>query len=178
MGLGADPATEIFAWLRVAGLAGLLGFALWRARRRWLASAPGDQARRLVYPCLAVLLGSSIYLGLLTIFLAPWLIFYVVAVAAFWVMVPTVASVAAVDLGAKLLRAERTAPWFAGGIVAYVAIAFLWLGLTGRSAMRLIPGLWLETLLLASIPTSAAILWWAYLPGSGGGSGGIEEAFE
>jgi hypothetical protein len=41
----------------------------------------------------------------------------------------------------------------------------------------LIPELWPEYLALASIPTSAALICWAYLPGGGGGSR-VAERFE
>jgi hypothetical protein len=123
-------------------------------------------------------LGFGLYLGLLTIFLAPLMLFYVAAIVAFWVAVPAIASVAAVDLGAKLLQAERTGFWFGAGIVAFVAVTFIWLGLVGIGPLLLVPGLWLEFLTIASIPVSGAAIWWSFLPGGGSGGGRIAETFE
>jgi hypothetical protein len=179
MDLSLETGIGLYYWVRLAGLGGLLGFALWRARRRWLGAMPESAARRIVYPCLIILLGFSIYLGLLTIFLNPFWIVYVIAVTAFWVAVPAFASVAILDLGAKLLRAERTGLWLGLGIAAFIAITFLWLGLTGVDEPVLIaPGLLqLEYLTFALIPAAAGNLWWAYLPAAGGG-GGIETTFE
>jgi hypothetical protein len=176
MDAGVGTGLALFYWLRFAGLAGLLGFALWLARRRWLAAAPESRARRNLFPCLAILLGFSIYLGLLTVFLAPFLILLVVAIAAFWVMVPALASIMILDLAAKLLGAERDGFWFGAGILAFVAADFLWLGLTGVGHWPGGPGLWPEYLALTSIPAAAAIIWWSYLPGGGGGD--IATAFD
>jgi hypothetical protein len=179
MDLSLETGIGLYYWARLAGLGGMLGFALWRAHRRWREAAEESPARRILYPCLAILLGFAIYLGLLTIFLNPFMIVYVIVVTAFWVAVPAFASVAILDLGAKLLRAERTGLWLAVGILAFVAVTFLWLVLTGIDEPVLIaPGLLqLEYLTFALIPAAAGTLWWAYLPGAGGG-GGIEEAFE
>ena len=180
MDLSFDTGIGLYYWVRLVGLGGLLGFAIWRARRRWLEAMPGSAARRILYPCLALLLGFSIYLGLLTIFLNPFWIVYVIAITAFWVVVPAVVSIAILDLGAKLLRAERTGFWLGAGIVAFVAITFLWLGLTGMDEPVLIaPGLLqLEYLTFALIPAAGGILWWAYLPGGADGGTGIETTFE
>jgi hypothetical protein len=168
---------EFFYWLRFAALAGLLALTLMRARRRWLNAAEGDQARRILLPWAVVIFGFSIYLGLLTVLVAPLAIFWVVAIVALWVAVPAVASIAVLDIGARLMQAERTGFWLGAAIVAYVAVTFLWLGLLGIGPLLLVPGLWLEFLGIASVPVSAAFVWWSYLPGGGGG-GGIAEAFE
>lgn len=174
---GADPSLELFFGLRFGGLAGLLVLAIFLARRRWRDVAEGDQARRIIFPWLAVILGFSIYLGLLSIFLAPFVIFWVIAMVAFWVAVPSVVTILLLDLGAKLLQADRTGFWLGAGIIAYVASAFIWLSLVGIGPLLLFSGLWLEVLALASIPVSAAVLWWAYLPGGDEGSG-VAKTFE
>lgn len=173
-----DLALEIglFYWARFAGLAALLVLAIFLARRRWRAGAPGDQARRIIFPWLAVIFGFAIYLGLLGILLSPFVIFWVVGIVAFWVSVPSVATILVLDLGAKLLQAERTGFWLGAGITAYVATLFIWLGLVGVGPLLLFTGLWLETLAIASIAVSAAILWWAFLPGGGGDD--VAKAFE
>ena len=176
MDLGLDTGLGLYYWARLAGLSGLLGFALWRARRRWLDSAPEGRARRLLYPCLFILLGFSLYLGLLTFFLNPFAILSIIGIVAFFVAVPALASVLLLDLGAILLGAKRTGRWLGAGIVAFVGVTFLWLGLTGIDEPVLIaPGLLqLEYLTVATIPAAAGILWWAYLPGGEG----IESAFD
>jgi hypothetical protein len=168
---------DLFYWLRIAALAGLVAFAIVQARRRWLRSTPDDMSRRILLPWLVILAGFSVYLGGLTMLLSPILIFWVVAIVALWVATPAVASIVAVDLGAKLLQAERTGFWLGAGIVAYLAITFIWLGLLGVGALLLVPGLWFELLVLATIPVAAALIWWSYLPGGGGGSA-LAETFE
>lgn len=174
----ADPGLAILPWLRLAGLVGLLAFAIVQARRRWLRGAPGDQAKRIIFPWLYILIGFSIYLGLFTIVLAPIALFRVVAIVAIWVAVPAVASIAALDAGAKLLQAERTGFWMGAGIIAYLAITFLWLGLRGIGQLLVYPGLWLEFLILATIPAAAAICWWSFLPAERGGGSGIAKTFD
>lgn len=178
MGPGAGT-IELFYWLRFAALAGLLGLCLYRARHRWQSGAADDMAKRILLPWLVILLGYSIYLGLLTILVAPLALFWVVALVALWVAVPAIASIVVVDLGAKLLMAERTGFWLAAGIIAYLAITFIWLGLLGVGPLLLLPGLWPEVLALAATPAAAALIWWSFLPGGGGGDGGgIAETFE
>ena len=90
---------------------------------------------------------------------------------------PSIVSILAVELGAKLLEAERTGFWLGAGIVAFLAITFIWLGLYGIGPLLFLPGLWLEVLLLCSVPVAAAVSWWSFLPGGGGG-GGIAKTFE
>jgi hypothetical protein len=177
MGLGAASTIELLYWLRLAALAGLLGFTIVQARRRWLRGGPDDMARRILLPWLVILFGFSIYLGLLTILISPIALFWVVAIVAFWVAVPAVASILVVDLGAKLLQAERTGFWLGAGLVAYLAVTLIWLGLLGIGPLLLQIGLWLELLALGTIPAAGALVWWSYLPGGGGGSG-IAETFE
>jgi hypothetical protein len=177
MDSGLGSALESFYWLRFAGLAGLLAFAILRARRRWLNGSPEATAKRIIFPGLALILGFAIYLGLFTIVIAPILVLYVAAVVSFWVAVPAIASIAVVDLGAKLMQAERTGFWLAAGIIAYIAITFLWLSLIGIGPLLFLPALSLEFLALASVPAAAALIWWSYLPGAGGGSR-IAETFE
>ncbi len=172
---GVAGMIETFYWLRFAALAGLLGFAIVQARRRWLRGAPDDMSRRILLPWLVVLAGFSVYLGLLTILVAPIALFWVVAIVAWWVATPAVASIVAVDLGAKLLQAERTGFWLGAGLVAYLAITGIWLGLLGVGPMLLLSGVWLELLALATIPAAAALIWWSYLPGGGGGGRGGED---
>ena len=158
---------ESLYWLRLAALAGLLALAILRARQRWLRGEAGDQARRILFPWLNVILGFSIYLGLLTILFAPLMIFWVVAIVALWVATPAIASIVVVDLGAKLMQAERTGFWLGAALIAFVAITFAWLGLLGLGPLLLVPGLWLEWLAIASVPASAAFIWWSWLPVAG-----------
>ena len=91
--------------------------------------------------------------------------------------VPAIVTVLAVDLGARLLGAERTGFWLGAGLIAYVAITLIWLGLLGVGPLLLLTGLWLEFIALTTIPVAAALIWWSFLPGGGGGSG-IAETFE
>ena len=169
---------ELLYWLRFAALAGLVGFTMVMARRRWLRGEEGDMARRILLPWVVILIGFSIYLGLLTIFLSLLALFWVVAIVAIWVAVPAVVSILAIDLGAKLLQAERTGFWLGAGIVAFLAVTFIWLGLLGVGQLLfLAPGLWLEFLALAAVPVAAALTWWSFLPGGGGGSR-VAETFE
>jgi hypothetical protein len=168
---------ELFYWLRLAALAALLAFAIVQARRRWQNGAPDDTARRVLLPWLVILIGFSIYLGLLTILLSLIMLFWVVAIVAIWVAVPAIVSILAVDLGGKLLQAERTGFWLVAGLIVYLAITFIWLGLLGVGQLLFVPGLWLEFLALATIPAAAALVWWSFLPGVGGGSG-IAKTFE
>ena len=167
---------EALYWARLAALAALLGFAIVRGRRRWLRGEAGDQPRRIIFPWLTMILGFSIYLGLFSILFAPLTIFTVVAIVALWVAVPAVATIVAVDLGAKQLQWERTGFWLGAGIIAFVAVTFAWLGLLGLGPLLLIPGLWLEWLAIASVPASAALVWWSYLPDESGDH--ISKAFE
>jgi hypothetical protein len=177
MGLGLDSAIGLFYWLRIAGLAGLLALAIVLAWRRWLNGAPGEPTKRVLMTWLAIVLGFAIYGGLLSAFLAPALIFWLAAIVAIWVLIPAVISVMVLDFGAKLLEAERTGFWLAAGIIAYVAVTFIWLGLIGLGLLFMVPGLWLETLAITSIPVTAAVTWWSFLPGGGGGSG-VAKTFE
>ena len=163
-------AIELFYWLRLAALAGLVAFAIVQARRRWRSGAPDDMARRILLPWLSILVGFSIYLGLLTILLNLLALFWVAAIVALWVAVPAIVSILAVDLGGKLLQAERTGFWLGAGLIAYLAVTFIWLGLLGVGPLLFLPGLWLEFLALATIPAAAALTWWSFLPGGGGGS--------
>jgi hypothetical protein len=170
-------AIGIFYWLRFAGLAALLVLAIFHARRRWLNGEPGEPTKRVLFPWLAIILGFAIYCGLLSAFLAPVLIFWIVAIVAIWVLIPAIISVLVLDFGAKLLEAERTGFWLGAAIIAYVAITFIWLGLIGLGLLFIVPGLWMETLAITSIPVAAAVTWWSYLPGGGGGSG-VARTFE
>ena len=173
----ADPGLELFYLLRLGALAGLLSFSVVRARGRWARGEPEDQGRRILIPWITVIFGFCVYLGGFTILFHPLIILYVVAVVAVWVAVPSVASIVVVDLGAKLLKAERSGFWLGAAIIAFVAIAFAWLGLLGLGPLLLVPGLWVEFIALASIPASAAILWWSWLPEASGGEN-IAETFE
>ena len=168
---------EFFYWLRLGALAGLVAFAAVRARRRWQEGAPDDTGRRILLPWLVILVGFSIYLGLFTVLLNLFALFWVAAIVALWVAVPSIVSILAVDLGGKLLQAERTGFWLGAGLVAYLAITFIWLGLLGVGPLLFLPGLWLEFLALATIPAAAALVWWSFLPG-GGGASGIAKTFE
>ena len=163
-------------WVRLAALAGLLALAILRARQRCLKGEAGDQGRRILFAWLNVILGFAIYLGLFSFLFAPLAIFYVVAIVLLWVAAPAIASIVVVDVGAKLMQAERTGFWLGAGIIAFVAITFLWLGLLGLGPLLLVPGLWLEFLALASIPAAAAIIWWSWLPEAAGEH--ISKAFE
>jgi len=174
--MGSWAALEFFYWLRLGALAGLLALTLMHARRRWLKGEEGDTARRILLPCVAVIVGYSLYLGLLTVLCAPLVIFWVVAIVAIWVAVPAIVSILVLDLGARLLQADRTGFWLGAGLIAFVAITFAWLGLLGIGPLLLIPGLWLEWLAIASVPVSAAFVWWGYLPDRSGDS--ISKAFE
>lgn len=167
--LSAGGTLELFYWLRVAALAGMVALAVVRARRRWLGSAEADTSRRILLPWIAMITGYAIYLGAFTILLAPFLIFSVVATVALWVAVPSIVSILAIDFGARLLEAERTGFWLGAGIVAYLAFTFIWLGLFGIGPLLFLPEAWLEVLLLSSVPVMAALIWWSYLPGGGGG---------
>ena len=169
-------AAELVYWLRLAALAALLGFAIHRARRRWLNGAPGDQPRAILLAWLAVLVGFSLYVGLLAILVAPLAIFFVVAVVAVWVAVPALVTIAIFDIGARLLQADRTGFWLGAALVGFVAATFLWLGLLGAGPLLLLPGLWLEWLALASVPAAGALVWWSFLPDRSGDS--ISRAFE
>lgn len=175
--MGFGGTLELFYWLRIAALGGLVGFAILLARRRWLRAEVGDTAKRILLPWLVILVGFSVYLGGLTFMLSPIAIFWVVAIVALWVAVPAIASIVALDLGAKLLQAERTGFWLGAGIIAYLAVTGIWLGLLGVGPLLLLPGLWLEFIALATIPVAAALIWWSFLPGGGGGSE-IAETFE
>ena len=175
--LGAGGTIALFYWFRVAALAGLVALAIVRARRRWLRSAEADTSRRILLPWLAMTAGYAIYLGALTILLVPFRIFYVAATVALWVAVPSVVSILAIDVGARLLQAERTGFWLAAGIVAFLAVTFIWLGLFGVGPLLFLPEAWLEVLLLAAVPVAGALIWWSFLPGGGEG-GGIAETFE
>jgi hypothetical protein len=148
---------ELFYWLRLAALAGLVAFAAVQARRRWLRSAEGDTTRRILLPWLVLPTGFSIYLGLLTIFLNLIALFWVAAIVALWVAVPAIVSILVVDLGGKLLEAERTGFWLGAALITYLAITFIWLGLLGVGQLLFLPGLWLEFLALATIPAAAAL---------------------
>ena len=174
--MGSYGALEFFYWLRLAALAGLLALTMVQARRRWSNGAPGHTARRILLPWLAVITGFSLYLGLLTILFAPLIIFWVVAIVAIWVAVPAIVSILVLDLGARLLQADRTGFWLGAGLIAFVAITFAWLGLLGIGPLLFVPGLWLEWLALASVPVSAALVWWGYLPDRSGDD--ISTAFE
>jgi hypothetical protein len=178
MGFGVGSPFELLYWLRLAALAGMVGLAIAQARRRWLRAEEGDAlARRILYPSLTAILGFAIYLGLFTVVLAPVMLLYVVAIVAIWVAVPAIVSVLAVDLGARALAAERAGFWLGAGLIAYVAITLIWLGLLGVGPLLLLTGLWLEFIALTTIPVAAALIWWSFLPGGGGGSG-IAETFE
>ena len=168
---------EFLYWLRLAALAGLLGLTIVQARRRWQRGVPDDMSRRILLPWLVILVGFSLYLGLLTVVLTPIALFWVVAIVALWVAIPSIASIMFVDLAAKLLQAERTGFWLGAGLVAYLAITFIWLGLLGVGQLVFLPGVWLELLALATTPAAAALTWWSFLPG-GGGSSRIAETFE
>jgi hypothetical protein len=170
-GLGLLP------WLRLAALAGLLAWSILRARRRWLRGEPDDQSRRILLPWIELLAGFSIYLGLFTILLMPVLLFQVVATVLLWVATPAIVSIVVVDLGAKAMQAERTGFWLGAGLVAWLAITFIWLSMLGIGDLLFVPGLWFELMILCLAPAAAAISWWSWLPGSGGGSG-IAETFE
>jgi hypothetical protein len=176
--LELGPTLDLLYWLRLAALAGLLGLCIHWARRHWRRDGPDDMSRRVLLPWLVILIGFSIYLGGLTMLVAPIAIFTVAVIVALWVAVPAIASILVVDLGAKLLGAERTGFWLGGGIIAYVAVTFIWLGLLGVGQLLLIPGLWLEFLALATTPAAAALIWWSFLPSAGGGSRGIETTFD
>src|SRR5205085_6753326 len=139
---------ELFYWLRLGALAGLVAFAAVRARRRWQDGAPDDTGRRILLPWLMILVGFSIYLGLFTILINPLALLWVGAIVALWVAVPAIVSILAVDLGAKLLQAERTGFWLGASLVAWLAITFIWLGLLGVGQLLFLPGLWLEFLAL------------------------------
>ena len=179
MGLGGEGAIAALYLLRLAALAGLVGFGILQARRRRPEVEEGsDLARRFLLPWLVIVVGFAIYLGLFTVLLVPAALFWVAAVVLLWVAVPAIASVAAVDLTARLLRAERTGVWLAAAIIAFVGLTLLWLGLFGLPVLALLSGLWQEVLALASIPVAAALIWWSFLPGEGGGDGGIAETFE
>src|ERR1044072_6472617 len=102
--LGAGGTIALFYSFRVAALARLVALAIARARRRWLRSAEADTARRILLPWLAMTVGYAIYLGALTILLAPFLIFYVAAMVALWVVVPSIVSIMAIDFGDSLLH--------------------------------------------------------------------------
>lgn len=170
MGFGAASTIELLYWLRLAALAGLFGFVLVQARRRWLRGAAGDTARRILLPWAVILTGFSIYLGLFTVIITPLALFWVVAIVALWVAVPAIASILAVDFGAKLLQAERTGFWLGAGIASYLAVTFIWLGILGVGQLLFIPGVWLELLALTATPAAAALTWWSFLPGAEGGS--------
>ncbi len=174
--MSSYAALEFFYWLRFAALAGLLALTLMQARRRWAKGEPGDTARRILLPWLAVIVGFSFYLGLLAVLIAPLMIFWVVAIVAIWVAVPAIVSILVIDLGAKLLEADRTGFWLGAALTAFLAVAFAWLGLLGIGPLLLVPGLWLEWLAIASVPASAAFVWWSYLPDRSGDS--ISQAFE
>lgn len=174
--IASYAAAELFYWLRFVGLAALLGFALHRARRRWLNNEPGDQSRAILLAWLAVMVGFSLYMGLLAMFIAPIAIFYVVAVVAVFVAVPSLVTIAIFDVGARLLQADRTGFWLGAGVVGFVAATFLWLGLLGVGPLLLFPGLWLEWLAIASVPAAGALVWWSFLPDRSGDS--ISKAFE
>lgn len=169
-------AVELIYWLRLASLAGLLGFAIHRARRRWLSGEPGDQSRAILLSWLAVMVGFSLYAGLVAAFIAPIVVFYVVAVVAVWVAVPSLVTIAIFDVGARLLQGDRTAFWLGAALVGFVAATFLWLGLLGAGPLLLFPGLWLEWLAIASVPAAGALVWWSFLPDRSGDS--ISKAFE
>lgn len=176
--MSLDLGLGIFYWLRLAGLAALLGLTIVLAWRRWHGAEPDHQAKRILFPWLAFILGCGVYVGLFSIFLAPYFIFLVAATVAIWVTIPAIITVVAVDLGGRLLGAERTGFWLGAGIVAYGAITFIWLGWLTGGALQFIPGFWLEYLAILSIPTTAAISWWSYLPGGGGGGDAISKAFD
>jgi hypothetical protein len=169
-------AVELGYWLRLAALAALLAFAMYRARQRWLNGEPGDQSRAILLAWLAVMTGFSLYVGLLAVFFAPIAIFYVVAVVAVFVAVPALVTIAIFDVGARLLQADRTGFWLGAALVGFVAATFLWLGLLGAGPLLLLPGLWLEWLALASVPAAGALVWWSFLPDRSGDS--ISKAFE
>jgi len=167
--LSVDRAIALFYWPRFLGLAALPAVAIYRARRRWLDAEPDSQAKRIIFPWLSILFGFAVFMGLLSIFLLPWLIFYLAAIVSLWIALPALASIAVLDLGARLARARRTAFWLAAGIVAYVAVTALWLVWLGGGEMPAVALFWLDYLAVAAIPVTAAIIWWSYLPGGSGG---------
>lgn len=171
--LGASP----LYWLRLAALAGLLAFVIFKARRRWQESAEADAGRRLFYPWLVLVTGFALYLGLFTIVLAPVLFFYLVAMIAIWVVGPALISVGLLEVGGRLAGAERTGFWLGAAIIACLAMTIIWFGIFGLVAFLTIPELWLEYLALATVPTSAAICWWGFLPGIGG-AGDVSKTFD
>lgn len=165
-------------WLRVAALAGLLGFAIHKARRRWLESAGEHRGRRIFYPWLVLVTGFALYMGALAVFLSPIIILYLGAIVALWVVVPAIVSVLILEFGGRLVEAERTGFWLGAGIIACLAMTVIWFGIFGLAPLLTIPQLWLEYLILASVPAAAAISWWGFLPDGGGGGRGIAETFE
>jgi hypothetical protein len=162
--------------VRLGAVAALLAGALLLARRRWLKGGEGDQSRRILLAWATAVFGFALYLGLLTALFAPLAIFWVVAIVAIWVALPSLVSIAVLDIGAKLMQAERTGFWLGAAVIAYVAVTFAWLGLLGVGPLLLVPQLWLEWLAVASVPASAALVWWSWLPDRNGDS--ISSAFD
>ncbi len=169
---------QFFLPVRLLGVIGLLVFAVLFARHRATKALPGDQTRRILFAGLTFMLGSALGLGLLLMLLSPAAILGFLILIAIWIGTPALISIALVDVGAWAAEAERTAFWLGAGIVAYVALTFIWIGLVfGGIEPPLLPTLWIELLLIALVPVSAALIWWSYLPGESGG-GGIAETFE
>ena len=155
--------------LRLAGVGLLFLLCVWVAIRRSRNAEPSNRALGIIFAALVPMVGYPLYFGALAFVVAPILLIYVAYFIVIWIALPAIGSAVVADVVLRLLGAMRTWLWLVLGIALAVATTFFWMVMLLGDGPVLMGQLGLATLvveyaMIALVPASSALIWWAYLP--------------
>ena len=158
-----------YVLLRLGGVGALFLLCLWVAIRRSRDPESGSRVLGIIFAALVPMVGYPLYFGALGLVVAPILLVYVAYVVLVWIALPAIGSAVVADVVLRLLGATRTWIWLALGFALAVAMTLFWfVALLGGGPVLMnplaFPELLLEYAMIALVPASSALIWWAYLP--------------
>lgn len=151
--------------LRFGGVLVLLVIVALFVRQRWANKAEERRLRGVVMAALVTIIGFPLYFGGLMLILMPFLLLFAIPYIFLFLVIPAFVAAGLVDLVFRALGAERRLAWLGIGIVAAIAIAFIWIGLVFQGVLFFggVAAI-LEYAILSLVPIATALIWWSYLP--------------
>ena len=174
--MGGEFASATGAFLlRYGSVLALFVIVLLFARHRWATGAEERRLRGIILSALVTVVGFLLYLGGPMIILVPIVFILAGHIIFLYLALPAFVAAALADLLFRACGAERTAFWLGGGIIAALAITIIWMLLLFSGTFLHMGVPILDLAVVALVPVSTALIWWAYLPPA---PGGYAETFE
>ncbi len=150
--------------LRYGSVLVLFVAILFFVSRRWATAAEERRLRGIIFSAVVTIIGFLLLFGGPLAIFVPFLFFWAFPVILLFLVIPAFVAAALADLVLRALGATRTRAWLLAGIIAAVAITISWMAMVFRGALLFDAGLTFDHVVLALIPVSTALIWWAYLP--------------